>query len=220
VELAVALTALKAMEVLRPEVGERLTLWVAAAGGGRRAAGEEFGRRQAEVLGELRAQYANHLRRAVGGVAAAGPSLLGALRNAALNPPTSSSATAASKNNSQRGGGLYNRHNRDGDSGNEYGDGNGNGNGQGNGHGNGDYGHGGGGGREGDEGEGASGGGEEAASLDELDALVAPVIAHIQTVVSGLRRSIPQRRALVGVLRGLWDHLGGEALKFVEEDLR
>ena len=57
-------------------------------------------------------------------------------------------------------------------------------------------------------------------SLDELDALVAPVIAHIQTVVSGLRRSIPQRRALVGVLRGLWDHLGGEALKFVEEDLR
>jgi len=74
------------MEVLRPEVGARLAGWVAAAGGGG-SAGEEFGRRQAEVLGELRAQYAAHLRRAVAGVAAAGPSLLGALRSAALHPP-------------------------------------------------------------------------------------------------------------------------------------
>ena len=53
------------------EVGARLAGWVAAAGGGG-SAGEEFGRRQAEVLGELRAQYAAHLRRAVAGVAAAG----------------------------------------------------------------------------------------------------------------------------------------------------
>ena len=86
-ELAAALTALKAMEVLRPEVGQRLVLWVSAAGGGQRAAGEAFGRVSAEVLGELRAQYAAHLRRAVAGVAASGPSLLCALRAAALNPP-------------------------------------------------------------------------------------------------------------------------------------
>ena len=50
--------------------------------------------------------------------------------------------------------------------------------------------------------------------------LVLPILSHIQTVVSGLKHSVPQRRALVGVLRGLWDHLGGEALKFVEDDLR
>ena len=63
-------------------------------------------------------------------------------------------------------------------------------------------------------------GAAEAASRDELEAVVAPILAHVDVVVSGLRRAIPQRRALVGVLRGLWDHLGGEALKFVEEDLR
>ena len=52
-ELASALTALKAMEVLRPEVYQRLVLWVSAAGGGQRAAGEEFGRKSTEVTGEL-----------------------------------------------------------------------------------------------------------------------------------------------------------------------
>jgi hypothetical protein len=60
----------------------------------------------------------------------------------------------------------------------------------------------------------------ECASRDELDAVVAPVLAHVETVVEGLQNAIPQRRALVGVLRGLWSHLGAEALKFVEEDLR
>ena len=50
--------------------------------------------------------------------------------------------------------------------------------------------------------------------------MVAPVLAHVETVVEGLQNAIPQRRALVGVLRGLWSHLGAEALKFVEEDLR
>ena len=61
---------------------------------------------------------------------------------------------------------------------------------------------------------------EEAASRDELDTCVGPILAHVDTVVKGLRRIVPQRRALVGVLRGLWDSLGAEGLKFVEEDLR
>ena len=61
---------------------------------------------------------------------------------------------------------------------------------------------------------------EEAASRDELDNCVGPILQHVDTVVRGLRRVVPQRRALVGVLRGLWDSLGAEALKFVEEDLR
>ena len=61
---------------------------------------------------------------------------------------------------------------------------------------------------------------EEAASRDELDNCVGPILQHVDTVVKGLRRVVPQRRALVGVLRGLWDSLGAEALKFVEEDLR
>ena len=47
-----------------------------------------------------------------------------------------------------------------------------------------------------------------------------PILQHVDTVVKGLRRVVPQRRALVGVLRGLWDSLGADALKFVEEDLR
>ena len=177
-ELAAALTALKAMEVLRPEVGQRLVLWVSAAGGGQRAAGEAFGRVSAEVLGELRAQYAAHLRRAVAGVAASGPSLLCALRAAALNPPPGFESRGEFRE-------------RDG----SYGE-------------------------EGAEGAADGDGAAEAASRDELEAVVAPILAHVEVVVSGLRRAIPQRRALVGVLRGLWDHLGGEALKFVEEDLR
>ena len=177
-ELAAALTALKAMEVLRPEVGQRLVLWVSAAGGGQRAAGEAFGRVSAEVLGELRAQYAAHLRRAVAGVAASGPSLLCALRAAALNPPPGFESRGEFRE-------------RDG----SYGE-------------------------EGAEGAADGDGAAEAASRDELEAVVAPILAHVDVVVSGLRRAIPQRRALVGVLRGLWDHLGGEALKFVEEDLR
>ena len=61
---------------------------------------------------------------------------------------------------------------------------------------------------------------EEAASRDELDAVVAPVLQHIDTVVTGLLTTIPQRRALVGVLRGLWSNYGSSAMKFVEEDLR
>ena len=75
------------MEVLRPEVCQRLVLWVSAAGGGQRAAGEEFGRKSTEVTGELRAQYAALLRRAVAGVAQAGPSLHQALRQVAAKPP-------------------------------------------------------------------------------------------------------------------------------------
>ena len=187
--IAVSRRRLYRGEVLRPEVGERLALWVAAAGGGQRAAGEEFGRRQAEVLGELRGQYAAHLRRAVAGVAAAGPSLIGALRAAAVNPPPHVGASRSSLS----------------DDGEEDDDG-------------------GGGGENGNGGGGGGGGGVEAsgeaASGDELDTLVAPILAHIRMVVSGLRRSIPQCRALVGVLRGLWSLLAAEALKFVEEDLR
>ena len=78
----------KSMEVLRPEVNQRLAQWVDAAGGGRRAAGEEFGRRSSEVLGELRAAYAALLRRAVAGVASAGPSLSRRPRRAALDGPS------------------------------------------------------------------------------------------------------------------------------------
>jgi len=212
-ELAAALTALKAMEVLRPDVGRRLASWVAAAGGGQRAAGEEFGRRQAEVLGELRAQYAAHLRRAVAGVAAAGPSLLGALRSAAMSkplpPPSASASSAHNQHNRNNQRNVNNGYNGGGDNSNSNSNGNGNGNGGG------EYS-----GEGSERGEGDEAEEAEAASLDELEVVVGPVLAHIEAVVSGLRRHIPQRRALVGVLRGLWDHLGGEALKFVEEDLR
>jgi hypothetical protein len=209
-ELAAALTALKAMEVLRPEVGQRLMLWVAAAGGGQRAAGESFGRRSAEVLGELRAQYAGHLRRAVGLVSSAGPSLLEALRASATRPAPSAYVRA------RRPAGPFGRGahaqtpaarspasspRRDLETPDENAD--------------------------------ASSEQEdpellnvdleaanEAASRDELDALVRPVIDHVETTVTGLQNAIPQRRALVGVLRGLWSHFGAECLKFVEEDLR
>ena len=213
-ELAAALTALKAMEVLRPEVGQRLVLWVAAAGGGKSAAGEAFGRRSAEVLGELRAQYAGHLRRAVALVANAGPSLLEALRASATRP-------APSAHPARRAGGAFGRGAAEqerlarspaasprrarpfGDGGDLLSDAE-------------------------DEGALSDGPGgsmdpeasAECASRDELDAVVAPVLAHVETVVEGLQNAIPQRRALVGVLRGLWSHLGAEALKFVEEDLR
>ena len=212
-ELAAALTALKAMEVLRPEVGQRLVLWVAAAGGGKSAAGEAFGRRSAEVLGELRAQYAGHLRRAVALVASAGPSLLEALRASATRP-------APSARPARRGAGAFGRGAAEAERlarspaasprhvGRPFGDGEAP--------------------SDAEEECGLSDAGgsadpdasAEAASRDELDAVVAPVLAHVETVVEGLQNAIPQRRALVGVLRGLWSHLGAEALKFVEEDLR
>lgn len=204
-ELAAALTALKAMEVLRPEVGQRLVLWVAAAGGGQRAAGESFGRRSAEVLGELRAQYAGHLRRAVGLVTNAGPSLLEALRQSATRPAPSARPVRRPTGAFGRGGGVETNNisspvaspRRDLDSSvlsdnedTEIGAGN------------------------------NLESTEEAASRDELDAVVAPVLQHIDTVVTGLLTTIPQRRALVGVLRGLWSNYGSSAMKFVEEDLR
>lgn len=187
-ELASALTALKAMEVLRPEVYQRLVLWVSAAGGGQRAAGEEFGRKSTEVTGELRAQYAALLRRAVAGVAASGPSLHQALRQVAAKPPGAAFKRQKKepKAHTQQGG--YGSDPYGG--GDEF------------------------------ESEAAPEESEEAASRDELDNCVGPILQHVDTVVKGLRRVVPQRRALVGVLRGLWDSLGAEALKFVEEDLR
>ena len=186
--LASALTALKAMEVLRPEVYQRLVLWVSAAGGGQRAAGEEFGRKSTEVTGELRAQYAALLRRAVAGVAASGPSLHQALRQVAAKPPGAAFKRQKKepKAHTQQGG--YGSDPYGG--GDEF------------------------------ESEAAPEESEEAASRDELDNCVGPILQHVDTVVKGLRRVVPQRRALVGVLRGLWDSLGAEALKFVEEDLR
>ena len=196
-ELAAALTALKSMEVLRPEVNQRLAQWVDAAGGGRRAAGEEFGRRSSEVLGELRAQYAALLRRAVAGVASAGPSLLGVLRRAALDGPSAFDAKSRQELGARRRAASPGRE-----------------------------GVGGGGSDDADDVHGSDdramedGGSAEAATRDELDAVVAPVLRHVDVVVLGLRRTIPQRRALVGVLRGMWDRYGAEALKFVEEDLR
>ena len=213
VELAAALTALKAMEVLRPEVGQRLVLWVAAGGGGKSAAGEEFGRRSAEVLGELRAQYAGHLRRAVALVASAGPSLLEALRASATRPVPSARPARRAAGAFGRGAAEAERFARSpvaspGRVGKPFGDGDAPSDAE-------------------EEGGLSDAGGPidpeasaEAASRDELDAAVAPVLAHVETVVEGWQNAIPQRRALVGVLRGLWSHLGAEALKFVEEDLR
>ena len=213
-ELAAALTALKAMEVLRPELGQRLVLWVAAAGGGKSAAGEAFGRRSAEVLGELRAQYAGHLRRAVALVASAGPSLLEALRASATRPVPSARPARRAAGAFGRGAAETERAARSPAAsprraGTVFGDGDAV--------------------SDAEEEcvlEGDAGGSAdpevsaEAASRDELDAVMAPVLAHVETVVEGLQNAIPQRRALVGVLRGLWSHLGAEALKFVEEDLR
>ena len=204
-ELAAALTALKAMEVLRPEVGQRLVTWVAAAGGGQRAAGDTFGRRSAEVLGELRAQYAGHLRRAVGLVTNAGPSLLEALRQSATRPAPSArpvrrptggafgrgdgtAATSPMRSPRKECDGddlvLSDAEDAEMNNGNDL--------------------------------EASA----EAASRDELDLVVAPVLHHVECVVDGLLNAIPQRRALVGVLRGLWSNYGQQSLKFVEEDLR
>ena len=157
------------------------------------------------MLGELRAQYAGHLRRAVGLVTNAGPSLLEALRQSATRPAPSARPVRRPTGAFGRGGGVETNNisspvaspRRDLDSSvlsdnedTEIGAGN------------------------------NLESTEEAASRDELDAVVAPVLQHIDTVVTGLLTTIPQRRALVGVLRGLWSNYGSSAMKFVEEDLR
>ena len=54
----------------------------------------------------------------------------------------------------------------------------------------------------------------------EIDAVVAPVLSYIDTLRLSLDRKLPQRRALVGVLRGLWETIGADCLQFHEEDLR
>ena len=54
----------------------------------------------------------------------------------------------------------------------------------------------------------------------EVEAVVAPVLAYIDGIRSSLDRKLPQRRALVGVLRGLWETIGADCLQFHEEDLR
>ena len=135
-ELAAALSAVKAMEMLRPELCQRLSKWVEAGHG----CDEEFGRRMVEVLGELRAQYAGYMRRAVTGVAASGPSLRLALRDARPDA--------------------------------------------------------------------------------HIDAVLDPVLKYVDDISSMLVRALSHRRAYVGVLRGLWDSLGSEALLFYEEDLK
>ena len=135
-ELAAALSAVKAMEMLRPELCQRLSKWVEAGHG----CDEEFGRRMVEVLGELRAQYAGYMRRAVAGVAASGPSLRLALRDARPDA--------------------------------------------------------------------------------HIDAVLDPVLKYVDDMSSMLARAVSHRRAYVGVLRGLWDSMGSEALLFYEEDLK
>jgi hypothetical protein len=135
-ELAAALSAVKAMEMFRPELCQRLSKWVEAGHG----CDEEFGRRMVEVLGELRAQYAGYMRRAVAGVAASGPSLRLALRDARPDA--------------------------------------------------------------------------------HIDAVLDPVLKYVDDISSMLARALSHRRAYVGVLRGLWDSMGSEALLFYEEDLK
>lgn len=135
-ELAAALSAVKAMEIFRPELCQRLSKWVEAGHG----CDEEFGRRMVEVLGELRAQYAGYMRRAVAGVAASGPSLRLALRDARPDA--------------------------------------------------------------------------------HIDAVLDPVLKYVDDISSMLARALSHRRAYVGVLRGLWDSMGSEALLFYEEDLK
>ena len=120
----------------RPELCQRLSRWVEAGHG----CDEEFGRRMVEVLGELRAQYAGYMRRAVTGVAASGPSLRLALRDARPDA--------------------------------------------------------------------------------HIDAVLDPVLKYVHDISSMLVRALSHRRAYVGVLRGLWDSLGSEALLFYEEDLK
>ena len=139
------------------------------------------------MTGELRAQYAALLRRAVAGVAAAGPSLHQALRQVAAKPPGAAFKRQKKELKAHQQGGYGSDAYGGGD---EF------------------------------ESEPAPEESEEAASRDELDNCVGPILQHVDTVVKGLRRVVPQRRALVGVLRGLWDSLGADALKFVEEDLR
>jgi len=135
-ELAAALNALKCMEILRPDVGARLTEWANNGGG----AGPELGRRMSESLGELRAHFSGYLRRAVAGVYSCGPSLRSKLR--------------------------------------------------------------------------------DADAKQEVEPIVAPLVTYIENLKPTLERKLPQRRAKVGVLRGLWDSIGAEALAFYEEDLR
>jgi hypothetical protein len=135
-ELANALSAVKAMEERRPDLCQRLSKWVEAGHG----CDEEFGRGMVEVLGELRAQYAGYMRRAVAGVAASGPSLRLVLRNAKADA--------------------------------------------------------------------------------HIDLVLDPVVKYVDDVSSTLARALSHRRAYVGVLRGLWDSMGSEALLFYEEDLK
>ena len=54
----------------------------------------------------------------------------------------------------------------------------------------------------------------------EVEPVVAPVLAYIDGIKVSLDKKLPQRRAMVGVLRGLWDSIGAECLAFYEEDLR
>ena len=54
----------------------------------------------------------------------------------------------------------------------------------------------------------------------DVDSVVAPILTYIDGIRISLDRKLPQRRALVGVLRGLWDTIGAECLAFYEEDLR
>ena len=54
----------------------------------------------------------------------------------------------------------------------------------------------------------------------DVDSVVAPILTYIDGIRISLDRKLPQRRALVGVLRGLWDTIGAECLAFYEEELR
>ena len=60
----------------------------------------------------------------------------------------------------------------------------------------------------------------DADAKQDVEPVVAPVVTYIESIKSTLERKLPQRRAKVGVLRGLWDSIGAEALAFYEEDLR
>jgi hypothetical protein len=54
----------------------------------------------------------------------------------------------------------------------------------------------------------------------EVQTVVSPILAYIDNVKPSLDKKLRQRRAMLGVLRGLWDSIGAECLTFYEEDLR
>ena len=54
----------------------------------------------------------------------------------------------------------------------------------------------------------------------EVQTVVSPILVYIDTVKPSLDKKLRQRRAMLGVLRGLWDSIGAECLTFYEEDLR